>query len=141
MKKVIIIVLISLIAITGLWYFLKLGSQWPCDPPEKPNNVPEEAVWKGGCDGGNWIELISISSSKYRFRIYRDWDGTLELDADFEPVLCEKINLTESNWSQSITGYLNEKINIQDTSCYLNIVYPAYGGSQWEIIKEKQDYK
>ncbi len=141
MKKVAIIILLALVVVVGLWYFLKLGSQWPCDPPEKPKSVPQEAVWKGGCDGGNWIELVDTRNSKYRFRIYRDWDGTLELDADFKPVSCENPKLTISNWEQSITGYLNEKINLKDTSCYLQITYPAYGGSQWEIIKEKKDYR
>lgn len=141
MKKALIIGLVVLIVIVGLWFFLRQASQWPCDPPEKPNNVPKAAIWKGGCDGGSWIELVSVSSSKYRFRIYRDWDGTLELDADFEPVSCAEINLSESNWEQSITGYLNEKINLKDTPCYLKIIYPAYGGSQWEIIREKKDYR
>jgi len=55
-----------------------------CDPPQKPNKVPNSAVWKGGCDGGNWIELVSVEKEKIRFRIYRDWNGKLILDADFE---------------------------------------------------------
>ncbi len=81
-----------------------------CDPPQKPNKVPNSAVWKGGCDGGNWIELVSVEKEKIRFRIYRDWNGKLILDADFEYKGCTEFRLTKSNWIKCIAGFINGNI-------------------------------
>ncbi len=84
----------------------------PCPPPEKPNNVPIGAIWVGGCDGGNWIELISVKNNSFRYRIYRDWNGVLMLDADFEHLDCNTISLTESNWKSYINYFLNDPLEL-----------------------------
>jgi hypothetical protein len=107
------------------WFFNQ-----PCLPPEKPKNVPIEAIWKGGCDGGNWIELVSIENEKVRFRIYRDWNGELILDADFIYKDCNTFRLTKLNWSKQVAYFGNdiEFFTNTDTNkrCRLEPVYPAY---------------
>ncbi len=133
-KKLLIIVLIVVFCLAFFWWFFSPS----CVPPKKPENVPSSAVWKGGCDGGNWIELVYIKKGKIRFRIYRDWNGDLVLDANFKYQSCNNFRLTEFNWEEKIVGYLNESINIKQNSCYLVPVYPAYGGEQWIIIREKR---
>jgi hypothetical protein len=144
MKKWAIIITILVVA---CFLFFKWFFNQPCEPPEKPDKVPQSAVWKGGCDGGHWMELVEIKDNKYRFRIYRDWDGELALDADFifSGSECKNNKLSMKNWSTQISYYSSsldslQHIVLKDTEtpkCYLETTYPAYGGEEWEIIKEK----
>lgn len=142
-KKGLIGFTILILMVLGAGYlYINWAFRQPCPPPEKPSTVPSGAVWKGGCDGGNWIELISINNGKYRFRIYRDWDGVLEMDADFQLVECNTVELNFSNWILYTSAYLNESIGIderlsENINCHLKAVFPAYGGEEWEILKEK----
>ncbi len=133
MKKWILgfILLLVVAIIFGEWLFNQ-----PCPPPEKPKNVPIDAVWKGGCDGGNWIELVSIEKDKIRFRIFRDWNGDLILDANFKHQNCSNFELTKSNWSEQV-AYFETTIELADRKgnnkrCSLEPIYPAY-------FKEKFD--
>lgn len=122
-----------LIIILALIVFGMLFSKWffnqPCEPPKKPNGVPVSAVWKGGCDGGNWIELVSIKNDTLRFKIYRDWNGDLLLDADFQYVNCNSFRLTKSNWVEHI-AYFGEALEIYEKSnagkCRLTPITPVY---------------
>lgn len=103
----------------------------PCEPPSKPPLVPRNAVWKGGCDGGNWIELASWSIDTVRLRIYRDWNGELILDADFVYVDCRKTPLTRLEWQECTGDFLNGVININksctgDVQCHLKPLEPVY---------------
>lgn len=50
MKKWLAITLILIVF--GVLFFKWVFNQ-PCEPPEKPNIVPEQAIWSGGCDGVN----------------------------------------------------------------------------------------
>jgi len=121
LKKIIIIFLL----ISGCFLFYKWFFNQPCLPPEKPERLTSKAVWFGSCDGGNWIELININlkENKYRFKIYRDYDGVLMMDANFKVVNCEDTDiLNENNWKDLIVGYLNENIGIKESDCYLKIV-------------------
>lgn len=115
-----------------------------CPPPEKPLSVPAEAIWCGGCDGGNWIQLVSVQdTTSYRFKVFRDWDGALQIDAIFKS---EKMNdlLTLNNWQEKISHY-NGHPSVDSLVCiylskdtnYLTVQYPAFGGEEWVIIKEK----
>jgi hypothetical protein len=130
MKKWILIIL-AVIVLLGVLFFKYVSFDAPCLPPEKPTNVPASAVWKGGCDGGSWIELVSIKEDKIRFRIYRDWNGKLILDADFENGDCDSFRLTETNWTEYAGDFINGNIGIHISSnagvkCRLVPVYPAY---------------
>lgn len=117
----------------------------PCLPPEKPHIVPESAIWNGGCDGGEWIELIEINKDKYRFRIYQDWSGELKIDADFKSK-DDKIKLNLMNWKDVVYCYSEDSLvtlsfvkatESKKQYYQLQAIYPAYGGSSWQIIKGK----
>ncbi len=145
-----IIVFFLLLVVVG-YYYINWAFNQPCPPPDKPKNVPIEAVWSGGCDGGDWIELVEIKKNAYRFRIYQDWNGELKMDADFF-FNDEKANLTFTDWqtkiccySQSIDSTVTlsvlEDLKNPKKRYNLKSIYPAYGGSDWEIIKEKYKIK
>jgi len=151
MKKWIIIVLA--LALVFFLFYVWFFNQ-PCDPPQKPDVVPKAAIWSGGCDGGNWIELVEVKEEKYRFRIYRDWDGELQMDADFKFKKGTDYNLTYSNWTEVVCCYSSSLDSLMTLSVVsddekekdrihyqLQSMYPAYGGSDWEIIKEKYNIK
>ena len=119
---------IILSAIAAILYIDWTFTQ-PCSDPEKPSNVPPAAAYIGGCDGGHWMELVSITDKKVRFRIYRDWNGELLLDADFKYDGCAGFRLTSSDWTKHVAFFENY-IHIYDHSagvnCKLLPVYPAY---------------
>jgi hypothetical protein len=144
MKKLTFILIACLVMgfVFWKWFFNQ-----PCTPPDKPKNVPTLAVWSGGCDGGDWIELVDIKEDKYRFRIYQDWNGELKMDAYFE-FKDNKTELTLANWGNKICCYSQsvdsrvtlsviDEIKNENKHCYLISIYPAFGGSDWDIIKEK----
>jgi hypothetical protein len=142
-KKVILIVIsVGIFGYLGFRFFID-GMNRPCSPPERPTGLPANAKWFGGCDGGNWIELISSTDSKYRFKVYRDWDGVLSMDADFVVEGCDKLEITSENWI-GLISYYNQSdslayIMIKDQSdCRLKSVFPAYGGEDWEVLQEKE---
>jgi hypothetical protein len=118
-----------ILGIIGIFFYFDWAFNQPCPEPVKPANVPLSAVWIGGCDGGNWIELVSIKDNKIRFKIYRDWNGDLILDSDFKYDGCANFRLTESSWAKYIAYYENF-IHLYDSSAGLNCrlmpVYPAY---------------
>jgi len=136
---------IASIAILILLFILviEFGFKRTCPPPEKPEGIPTVAIWNGGCDGGYWVELVEIKESKYRFRIYLDYKAEVLMDADF--ILKEACGINfpkDITILKMITIVQVDKIllNYQNQDCILQPVYPAYGGSSWEIIKEKGEY-
>jgi hypothetical protein len=148
MKKLIIIILV--LALFS-FFFCKWFFNQPCDPPEKPDTVPITAVWKGDCDGGVWIDLVSIKNNKFRFRIYHDWDGEILMDSDFV-FEEEKYNelLDNNNWDELVCCYthsIGPEVGLRvvlrqkekKITLHLISIYPAYGGSDWEVIKQKYD--
>ena len=135
MKKIsnikILILLIGVIFIFLIFYvttIISIGEG--CDPPDKPAKVPVDAIWKGDCDGGYWVELVKLQKDKVRFRIYRDWNGDLIYDADFGYKDCNGFRLSKSNWDKCITGVVDGNnqmaISFNGFRCYLitkNIYY------------------
>lgn len=148
MKRTARIILISGVLLLGGYFFFGWFFNQPCIPPAKPKDVPIQAEWFGGCDGGNWIQLVSTNDEKYRFRIYRDWDGNLQMDADFVVKECNGLTLDHSNFAKVIAYYslgLNDEVRLevrsetgQQINCYLELAPPAYGGEDWDVVKEKQ---
>lgn len=117
----------------------------PCETPERPEGIPSEARWHGGCDGGYWLYLLEANENKYRFKVFVDYDSTVLMDADFIPsdncvglqlpkgrAILEHISVVEPD--KILVKLDNEKF------CSLIPVYPAYGGFTWEIIKKKGNY-
>ena len=62
LKISIIIVCSVIFLVVGVIMTLDWLMGLPCPPPPKPQDVPISAVYIGGCDGGDWIELVSIKS-------------------------------------------------------------------------------
>lgn len=108
-----------------LWLFKN-----SCEPWERPKQVPLSAIWKGGCDGGNWIELVDIRTDTIRLRIYRDWNGELILDADFVSENCDDLQLTKTNWNKNIDFFdgiaIYCKNDVGGGYCKFNPILPAY---------------
>lgn len=104
--------------------------------PNKPKNVPISAIWSGAQDGGYWYELVDIKDSIYRFKVYSDYDGELLLDADYK---LKYPTITKNNWHKIHPYYSGDSVTTIDSnkSIYFELIYPAYGGSDWNIIKEK----
>ena len=130
-KKVLIVLGVLSVLFIVLFLFGKSLFYRPCPTPEKPKNVPKEAVWKGDCDGGSWVELVSINENKVRFKIYRDWNGELVLDADFESKDCTNYRITKNNWIECSGDFINGDIGIHvdcdsNLKCRLEPIYPAY---------------
>jgi hypothetical protein len=53
--------------------------------PARPANVPADANWQGGNDGGNWFQCTEQSLSLYRCQVYADVTGVLIIDDLFKP--------------------------------------------------------
>ncbi len=124
-------ILLGVVALGVFLYFsVDIKTNTGCPPPDKPKGVPESAIWAGGCDGGNWMELVSIEKDKARFRIYRDWNGDLILDADFKHKDCNEFRLSKTNWVEYVS-YFGSAIELMNkdginTRCRLEPIYPAY---------------
>lgn len=116
-----------------------------CPPPARPDNVPADARWIGGCAGGNWIYMVSDSSNYYRFQVFSDWRGQLLIDTRFVPENETKIDLDSKNWKERGLYYQEG----MDSTVYivmqtptdtvkLRSIYPAYGGEVWKKIQEDE---
>jgi hypothetical protein len=122
---------VIILLIIGILFYKWFVNQ-PCAEWEKPNNVPLSAVWIGGCDGGNGIELVSMKNDTCRFRIYRDWSGDLILDADFVYENCNNSQPTKTNWREYIAYFdgdalgIHSKFQSDSSYCQLVPVFPAY---------------
>jgi hypothetical protein len=128
--KISLLVIGIFVVIFVLGYFA-IDCNVGCDPPAKPPKVPASAIWKGDCDGGDWVELVDIKKDTVRFRIYRDWNGELILDADFIYENCNSLRLTQSNWNEYIAYFGNaleiySKSQSDNSLCRLVPIFPAY---------------
>lgn len=113
------IVLLIVLVFTLIYFIYK-----PCKAitPEKYKNIPASAIWKGGCDGGCWIELVNNRFDTFRFRIYFDSDGTLWSDCDNT----QGIELTADNWDKYITGYNGSTILSSIENIQICPIYSKY---------------
>lgn len=97
---------------------------------DRPENIPCTAIWKGGHDGGCWIELVNIRTDTIRFRIFNEWSGELILDADFVPNSNNNLHLTKSNWSSYVDFFdginIYCKNRIENSYLQLTSIFPAY---------------
>jgi hypothetical protein len=97
-------------------------------PPQRKGNIPSNATWHGGQDGGCWIEITSASNdSLYTLNIYNDETGEYENGGVFKICsVCSEVNLTTSNLSMLIDSYDGEKVFLKQEvgkrSCVLEKV-------------------
>lgn len=82
-KKVIIILVIISVGLITIYYFFADRTS-NARSPKRPLNIPEHAEWIGGTDGGDWYEIVKVTSSNsFRIKIYGENSGELEMDAIF----------------------------------------------------------
>ncbi|MEJ0105419.1 MAG: hypothetical protein WDO19_23935 [Bacteroidota bacterium] len=82
-KSIIILMVLLLILAAGIVYFWGNGHA-NITPPERPANIPQQAEWVGGADGGNWYQVTKvISKNAFKIKIYNDGNGELEIDTTF----------------------------------------------------------
>ena len=148
MKKfILILIIVLMLIVVGLGCFVHYYNNMECEEPQRVGQVPASALWIGGCDGGYWIDFVGQKDDRCRFRIYQDWSGDLRMDADFvREGDDQSIYLTKENWKELFVNYTENDtfsyvlIKAHDgAECELKISYPAYGGEDWEVLKEKYD--
>lgn len=58
---------------------VKIGSS--PEGPARPSGIPENAVWAGGVDGGNFILMTpTMPDGTYLLKVYHDYTGELEFE-------------------------------------------------------------
>lgn len=74
------------------------------------------AIYHGGPDGGHYFELIESNESKFRFRIYMDYNEKLYIDGYFKKTdTCNlifdelKIHNYISHYNNNVIYLINEK--------------------------------
>ena len=93
--------------------------------PDRLMNIPKDAKWVGGADGGHWYQIEEvISENTFKIKIYNDGDGELEVDTTF--VLssnCFLKKIDTSTLMMNIDGFDGEKIflNSDNTRCSLEM--------------------
>jgi hypothetical protein len=65
--------------------FLLVSCESKVKVPSKVAGIPEQAIWFGGLDGGQWILYEKYDSSQFRYKcnIYNDYTGDLTATGDF----------------------------------------------------------
>lgn len=53
------------------------------NPPPRVSGIPENAIWSGGIDGGNWFICSANIDSTYNCSVFDDRTGLLILDGNF----------------------------------------------------------
>lgn len=85
-------IILIIILLSGFWLFY--------------SPIPDEAVFRGDHEDGQWIELVDIKENKYHFQIYQHSNEDLLIDSYFlldkctdNEVLVEK-DLNRHNWKE-----------------------------------------
>lgn len=143
----IIVAVLIAIATVSIIAGLCLIDDYQCPPPPRPTDVPEDALWRGGCDGGQWIYLVD-DSIDFHFVVYNDYSGEVIIDGIFEPMPNNTISLDRDEWKNQTLYYMEDidellKIVIGDSLVTAELVcrFPAYGGYSWEIIEGNRQWE
>ena len=136
-KLVLLIIGFISIVIIITWILIRVLNQ---DTPNKLANITKAAIWRGGVDEGFWFDLVEFypnQKNKVRLRIYNDYNGSLVLDADFTANSDCKIK-NGKDLLEKIIYFEFDKL-VLSNGCVFEVVYPAYGGSFWEIEKNMNE--
>ena len=123
-KKIVLYALVAwiIIVVGGIAIWFTSLEKW--EQPLKPEKVPQDAIWAGGYDGGNFFLLQSVYSDTCHFTIYGEYDGNIWYDGYF---YCDKNDfrqIAEMNWHELITGYNGIYIFMKDpNNCKTEIVW------------------
>jgi len=110
-KSITILAALILLLVTFIVYFLS-QNHTNVIPPKRLANIPQQAEWVGGVDGGIWYQVTKIISRKtFKIKIYNDVNGELEIDTTF--ILnpdCAFREIDSGMLIKSINGYDGESI-------------------------------
>jgi hypothetical protein len=110
--------------VAGIIFFTSC-KQSKVKTPDRLRNIPQEAKWIGGVDGGSWYQVSEVlSDNAFKIKIYNDGNGELEVDTIF--ILnpnCALKKIDTSKLMKSIDGFDGEKIllNIENKRCSLTM--------------------
>lgn len=108
-KKIIISFAVLIIFLLTVYFYL---NKTVTKPPERLANVPEQAEWVGGADGGSWYQIAKVvSKNTFRVKVYNESNGELGIDTTF--ILnpdCSFKEIDSALLVKSINGYDGEKI-------------------------------
>jgi hypothetical protein len=130
MKRPIIIILTIILAFILGWlgndfYTFLNGMKEDnfADYQLRPKNVPREAFWAGGVDGGNWyiVKEINRERNRAKIEIYNDQDGSLLFSKLFILVCSSKEHLLITDLKKQINGFDGHRLYLKDANgyCYL----------------------
>jgi hypothetical protein len=83
MKKIVLVV--ALIVLGSVLVFVWLFSKnLNVDVPERLANIPADAKWVGGHDGGSWFQVLNATgNNSFYIKIYNDNTGEVEAKSSF----------------------------------------------------------
>ena len=91
--------------------------------PERFNNIPKEAFWVGGADGGDWyrVDYVHPHKNAAHITIYNDQDGSVIMSKQF--ILVGVVDTTLepmfiTDLSKQIYGFDGKRIYIKHVKGY-----------------------
>ncbi len=125
--KIIISVLVILVFSLGGFYLWVITSNNTA-VPQRFDNIPKEAVWRGAADEGFWVQIINVDSIKrvIGVNIFNDYNGELFLEADFTlQSNCYISPFSIENIYANIIGIENRNTIMLKNNCNFFIDEPA----------------
>ena len=123
MTKILVLVLVAAIVGSGIYFFTASSE---VIVPDRLSNIPEQAKWVGGTDGGNWYEVVDeISTNSFKIRIYNDHNGEILADTIFNvnADCTAQQQFNSETLMSAIMGYNGYDILLdvpkEGTKCYL----------------------
>jgi len=111
MKKIVWIVTV-IVVMSVLVFIWLLCQSSNVNAPERLSNIPADAKWAGGHDGGNWFQVLKASeNNSFEIKIYNDNTGEVEASSSF--VLnpdCVLLKIDSMTLIRSISGFDGSRI-------------------------------
>lgn len=89
--------------------------------PSRLPNIPSDANWYGGPDGGNWIKLKKHQIDIFSVKIYNDHSGEVRDSGYYK--ICKECKINADSIVYLISFYDGERIYLtqvtNDKYCYL----------------------
>ncbi len=86
--------------------------------PAKVANIPKDAFWIGGADGGQWylIGIIDKQAKTVQFKIYNDYDGHLLFDKYFKLICDSDVEVDLTTLQTQINTFDGSRILLISTN-------------------------
>lgn len=110
-----LIISVGVVMIVVLLIFCKTTTN--VQPPKKLENIPNQAVWRGGVDGGRWFLIDKVlSDTSVKMKIYNELTGELLIDSIFTlDENCINNRIDSQTLLSQISMYDGEKILLNTT--------------------------